>query len=175
MGAITPLGTGADKFWNGLCKGENGIALITRFDISNSKAKLAAEVKDFEAENFIDRKERRRMDRFTQFAVAATAMAIEDAGFSKGFPCPERTGTAISSGIGGMETFEEQHVRFLEMGPDRVSPFFIPMMIGNMAAGNVSIMFNAKGPSTAVVTACASGGHSIADAARLIRMAMRMS
>lgn len=169
LGAITPLGTGADKFWNGLCKGENGIALITRFDISNSKAKLAAEVKDFEAENFIDRKERRRMDRFTQFAVAATAMAIEDAGFSKGFPCPERTGTAISSGIGGMETFEEQHVRFLEMGPDRVSPFFIPMMIGNMAAGNVSIMFNAKGPSTAVVTACASGGHSIADAARLIQ------
>ena len=109
------------------------------------------------------------MDRFTQFAVVATAMAIEDAGFSKGFPCPERTGTAISSGIGGMETFEEQHVRFLEMGPDRVSPFFIPMMIGNMAAGNVSIMFNAKGPSTAVVTACASGGHSIADAARLIQ------
>ncbi|HBL67442.1 MAG TPA: beta-ketoacyl-[acyl-carrier-protein] synthase II, partial [Firmicutes bacterium] len=112
--------------------------------------------KDFEAEDFIERKEKRRMDRFTQFAVAASAMAIEDAGLNSGFPCPERTGTAIGSGIGGMETFEEQHSRFLEKGPDRVSPFFIPMMIGNMAAGNVAIMFNAKGPSTAVVTACAS-------------------
>ncbi len=169
LGAITPLGTGTEKFWGGLCKGENGIGIITRFDVTNSKAKLAAEVKDFEAEDFIERKEKRRMDRFTQFAVAASAMAIEDAGLNSGFPCPERTGTAISSGIGGMETFEEQHSRFLEKGPDRVSPFFIPMMIGNMAAGNVAIMFNAKGPSTAVVTACASGGHSIADAARIIQ------
>lgn len=171
LGAVTPLGTGADKFWEAIRKGESGIGVVTRFDPSLLKAKLVAEVKDFDPDAFIDRKEKRRMDRFTHYAVAACSQALADAGItpSGGQVDPERMGVAISSGIGGLETFEEQHQRMLEKGPERVSPFFIPMMIANMAAGNVSIIFNAKGPSTSTVTACASGTQTIGDAYSIIQ------
>lgn len=171
MGAVTPLGTGARRFWEAVRNGECGIGVVTRFDPAGMKARLVAEVKDFDPDAYIDRKERRRMDRFTHFAVAASADALADAGItpSGGQVAPERMGVAITSGIGGLETFEEQHRRMLEKGADRVSPFFIPMMIANMAAGNVSIIFNAKGPSTAAVTACASGTHTIGDAFCLVR------
>ena len=176
MGAVTPLGCGWRQFWEAARAGRSGIGTITRFSLSPScPAKLAAEVREFDPDPYIDRKERKRMDRFTQYAVVAAAQAVEDAGLATaggagaGRPYPsERFGVAFSSGVGGVETFEEQHSRLCERGPEWVSPFFVPMMIGNMAAGNIAIMFSAKGPSTCPVTACAASAHSIADAFRLI-------
>ena len=174
MGAVTPLGCGWRAFWEAARAGQSGIGRITRFSPAPScPAKLAAEVREFDPDPYIDRKDRKRMDRFTQFAVIAAAQAMEDAGLAAGgagagsYP-PERLGVAFSSGGGGVDTFEEQHSRLCERGPEWVSPFFVPMMIGNMAAGNIAIVFNAKGPSTCPVTACAASAHSIADAFRLI-------
>lgn len=171
MGAVTPLGQGVPAFWQGIREGRSGIAAITRFDVSNTKVKLAGEVREFDSDAFIDRKEKKRMDRFSQYAVVAAGEALSDAGLlPENRPMPdERMGVAAGSGIGGIETFEEQHQRLLEKGPDRVSPFFIPMMIGNMAAGNVSIVFRAKGPSTSSVTACSSGTHSIGEAFKIVQ------
>ena len=173
MGAVTPLGCGWRTFWEAARAGQSGIGRITRFSPKPScPARLCAQVRGFDPEPYIDRKDRKRMDRFTQYAVVAAAQAMEDAGLAgaagrDSYP-PERLGVAFSSGVGGVETFEEQHARLLERGPEWVSPFFVPMMIDNMAAGNIAIMFGAKGPSTCQVTACAASAHSIADAFRLI-------
>lgn len=169
IGVITPIGIGKEAYFKGLKDGVCGIDHITRFDTEKFDAKIAAEVKDFDPLNYIDRKESKRMDRFTQFAVAASAMAVEDAKLDIEKIDSNRFGVCIGSGIGGMETLEAQHKILLEKGPDRVSPFTVPMMIVNMAAGNVSIAFKAKGPNTTVVTACASGTNAIGEAFKTIQ------
>ncbi|HOK70217.1 MAG: beta-ketoacyl-ACP synthase II [Bacillota bacterium] len=169
MGAVTPVGCGWRPFWEAISSGQSGIRRIERFDPSTCPAKIAGEVREFDPDRYLDRKDRKRMDRFAQYAAVAASQAMEDAGFAAGgAPAPERLGVAFSSGVGGMETFEEQHKRLIERGPEWVSPFFVPMMIANMAAGNIAIMFNAKGPSECQTTACAASSHSIADAYRLI-------
>lgn len=173
MGAVTPVGCGWRPFWEAISSGRSGIRRIERFDPGACPATIAGEVREFDADPYLGRKDRKRMDRFTQYAAVAAAQAMEDAGLSAGgagdgAPAAERLGVAFSSGVGGMETFEEQHTRLMERGPEWVSPFFVPMMIANMAAGNIAIMFNAKGPSECQTTACAASSHSIADAYRLI-------
>lgn len=169
LGAITPIGTGADAFWRALTSGKSGIGPITKFDASEYTTRIAGEVKDFDATNYIDKKEAKRMDRFTQFAVAATKMALEDAGLNLEREDRTRIGTFIGTGIGGMETLHEQFRILFEKGPSRLSPFFVPMMIANMAAGQTSITFGLQGPSACVVTACATGTNSIGDAFRVIQ------
>ncbi len=169
MGCVTPIGIGTDIFWNNIKNGVCGIDQITRFDTTDFVTKIAAEVKDFDASDFIDKKEAKRMDRFTQYAVAASKMAMEDSNIDTDNIDKNRFGVIIGSGIGGIETLEEQHKRLLEKGPKRVSPFFVPMMITNIAAGQISIMLGAKGPNTSVVTACASSTHAIGDAFKAIQ------
>jgi 3-oxoacyl-[acyl-carrier-protein] synthase II len=169
MGAITPIGIGKDEFWKGLMEGRNGIGAITRFDASDCHSQIAGEVKGFEPTDYIDKKESRRMDRYTQFAIAATKLAIEDAGLDLDNEDHERIGTYIGAGIGGMETLHTQYKKLFEKGPRHISPFFIPMMIANMAAGQVAITFKLHGPSECVVTACATGSNCIGDAYRLIQ------
>lgn len=168
LGCVTPIGIGKDKFWKALISGVSGLDYITKFDTSEYPTKVAAEVKDFNPEEYIEKKDIRKMDRFTQFAVAASKLAIEDAGLDIEKVEAERFGVVIGSGIGGIETFEEQSQRFAEKGPRRISPFFIPMMIGNMGAGQISIAFNAKGPNSTIVTACASSTNAIGEAFRII-------
>lgn len=168
MGAVTPLGLGVDAFWEGLVQGRSGVGPITQFDASAFSTRIAAEVKDFDPTDFMDKKDARRMDRFAQFAVAGARMALEDAGISDNVDW-ERVGVLIGSGIGGIHTFEEQCRNLFEKGPDRVSPFFVPMMIPDMAAGQVSILLGAKGHNACTVTACASGSHSIGDAFKVIQ------
>lgn len=167
-GVLTPLGTGVAPFWEGLKAGRSGIGPITQFDASDYSTRIAGEVKEFDPTSYMDRKDARRMDRFAQFAVAGARMALEDASLLGKFD-PERTGVLIGSGIGGIHTFEEQSRTLFEKGPNRVSPFFVPMMIPDMASGQVSIMFGAKAHNTCTVTACASGAHSIGDAFRIIQ------
>lgn len=170
IGAVTPLGNDAFTSWEQLIQGKSGIGPITKFDTDNFSVKVAAEVKGFEAEKYIDMKEARRMGRFTHFAVAASKMALEDAGIKIGENAdPERTGVWIGSGIGGLAEFEIQHERFLTKGPRRVNPFTIPLFIPDMASGRVSIETGAKGVNNCSVTACASGGNSIGDAFRVIQ------
>jgi 3-oxoacyl-[acyl-carrier-protein] synthase II len=170
MGVITSLGQDLDTFWSSLMAGRSGVSMIESFDASDLPTRIAAEIKDFNPEQYMDKKEARRMDRFVQFAVAASRRAIEDANLDIARDAdPERCGVYIGSGIGGLETWEEQHKILLEKGPKRVSPFFIPMMIANMASGQVSIMFGAKGPNSTAVTACATGSHSIGDSYKLIQ------
>ncbi|MEJ8553703.1 beta-ketoacyl-ACP synthase II [Tepidibacter sp. Z1-5] len=169
IGCVTPIGIGTDVFWNNIKNGVCGIDQITRFDTTEFATKIAAEVKDFEASDFIDKKEAKRMDRFTQYAVAASKMAMEDSNIDTDNIDKNRFGVIVGSGIGGIETLEEQHKRLLEKGPKRVSPFFVPMMITNMASGQISIMCGAKGPNTSVVTACASSTHAIGDAFKAIQ------
>lgn len=169
LGIISPIGTGKEEFLNSLLEGKNGISNITRFDIDGFNTTIAGEIKDFDPEKYIDKKEAKRMDRFTQYAVAASKLAIEDAEIDIEKINNDRFGVILGSGIGGLETFEEQHEKFLEKGPKRVSPFFIPMMIGNMAAGQISIMFKAKGVNETIVTACASSTNAIGDAFRIIQ------
>jgi len=169
MGAISPLGSDLNTLWNNLVSGRSGVSTITAFDASELPTRIAAEVKDFNPEDYIDRKDARRMDRFVHFAVAASKLALQDADLHIGTNAdPERTGVIIGSGIGGLGTWEEQHTTLLEKGHKRVSPFFIPMMIANMASGYVSMLTGAKGPNTTIVTACATGSHSIGDSARII-------
>jgi len=168
LGVVSPIGTGHQAFWSTLVTGRSGVGRITRFDPSAFSTQIAAEVRDFDPTAYMDRKEARRNDRFVQFAYAATRMALEDARFAITPANAHRTGVLIGSGIGGAATWEEQHRTLIERGPDRVSPFFVPMMIVNMASGVTSILTGAKGPSSCVVTACATGGNAIGDAARMI-------
>ncbi len=168
MAAITPIGTGIEKYWESLVAGKSGIDRITRFDTSAYPTQIAGEVKDFDPGLYMDKKETRRMDRFTQFAVAGAKMAFEDAGLNDDNVGKERVGIVIGSGIGGIETMEESARVLREKGPGRVSPFFVPMMIGNMAAGQVAISLAVTGPNITVVTACASATNAIGDASKLI-------
>ena len=168
MGVISPLGNNLELFWNSLIDGKSGIGYITQFDTTDYSTKIAGEVKDFQPEDYIDKKEARRMDRFVQFSVAAAKMAINDANLIIDDNNAERVGVYIGSGIGGLITIEEQHKVLLEKGPKRISPFFIPMLIGNMASGQVSILTGAKGPNHAPVSACATGTHAIGDAFAVI-------
>lgn len=169
IGIISPIGTGKDKYFQSLREGKNGVDHITRFDTEGFDTKIAAEVKDFEPAEYFDKKECRRMDRFTQFAIAASKMAVGDSGLSIETVDSSRFGVCIGSGIGGMDTMEAQYDILKEKGPGRVSPFMIPMMISNIAAGNISIALNAKGPSITVVTACASATNAIGEAFRMIQ------
>lgn len=169
LGPITPVGIGKDKFWNSLLEGKSGIDLITGFDTENHEVKIAGEVKDFDPTNYIDKKEARRMDRFTQFAVAATQLAFEDGNINLDDLNKERVGTIIGSGVGGIDTIEKEVTKYNDRGASRVSPVFIPMMIANMAAGQISIRFGLKGSSINMTTACASATHAIGEAYRMIK------
>lgn len=169
MGTLTPIGIGIEAFWESLVAGRSGVGPISAFDASGLETRIAAEVKGFDPSLYMDRKDVRRMDRYAQFAVAAARMAVEDAGLDLDAIDKERVGVWIGSGIGGIATLEEQCRILLEKGPSRISPFFVPMMIPNMASGHVSIMFGFKGPNACTVTACASGTHSIGDAFRIIQ------
>ncbi|MBX4147458.1 beta-ketoacyl-ACP synthase II [Paenibacillus sp. FSL W7-1279] len=170
MGVMTSIGQDLDTFWNSLMEGKSGVSRIEAFDVSDYTTQIAASMKDFNPEDYMDRKEARKMDRFVQLAVAAGAKALEDSGLEIGVNADaERVGVSIGSGIGGLGTWEDQHNILLEKGPKRVSPFFIPMMIANMASGQMSINLGAKGPNTTQVTACATGTHSIGDSYRLIQ------
>lgn len=169
MGAITPLGIGVEPLWEGLCAGRSGVGPITRFDASQFTSRIAAEVHDFDPADFIDKKDARRMDRFTQFAVASATMAMKDAQLAPGDFDPDRAGVVLGSGIGGMETLDSQFRTLMERGPHRVSPFFVPMMISNMAAGQIAIELDCRGPNSTVVTACASASTAIGEAFRLIQ------
>lgn len=171
LGVITALGTGVKKTWEGILEGRSAVGLIESFDTSDSPVKIAAEVKDFDAAEFgMEKKELKKLARNTQFAIAATKMALEDSGLQITPENAERVGVIVSSGIGGIEIFEEQHETMLEKGVRRISPFTIPAMINNMAAGNVGIYTGAKGPNKAVVTACAAGTHSVGDAYETIKL-----
>ncbi|KXZ39629.1 3-oxoacyl-[acyl-carrier-protein] synthase II [Alkalithermobacter thermoalcaliphilus JW-YL-7 = DSM 7308] len=169
IGCVTPIGIGKEKYWNSLKEGFCGIDKITRFDTSDYTTKIAAEVKDFTPEDYIEKKEAKRMDRFTQYAVAAAKLALDDSGINLDSVDPNKLGVIIGSGVGGIETLEQQHIKLLDKGPNRVSPFFVPMMITNMAAGQVSIMFKAKAINSSIVTACASATHAIGEAYKVIQ------
>lgn len=168
LGAVTPLGNDIETTWAGIKAGKSGVGMLTRLDASLFPAKVAAEVKDFDIEKYIEKKDARKMDRFTHYALAAAIMAVEDANLTITEELGLRTGVWIGSGIGGMETYENQFRVFLEKGTRRVSPFFVPMMIPDMAAGQVSIHFGAKAINSCTVTACASGTNSIGDAFKVI-------
>lgn len=169
IGAVTPLGNDADTTWKNLIDGKSGIGPLTRLNPEDYPAKVAAEVKDFDIEAYLEKKEARKMDRFTHYAIAASIMAVKDANLTINEENAERVGVWIGSGIGGMETFETQFEVFLNRGYRRVSPFFVPMMIPDMAAGQVSILFGAKGINSCTVTACATGTNSIGDAFKAIQ------
>ncbi len=168
-GVVSPVGNNVEDCWRNLVDGKSGAGPITRFDASEYETRFACEVKDFTFEGIIDRKDAKRMDRFVQFAVVASHEALRSAGLGEHLPDPERIGVIVGSGIGGMETFEEQHSNLIQKGHRRVSPFFIPMMISDMAAGQVSITFGLKGPNFGTVSACASGANAIGEALRLLR------
>lgn len=169
MGIISPLGIGKEKYWESLVEGKNGISTITRFDVSEYQTKIAGEVNDFNPMDYMDRKEAKRMDRFTQFAVAAGILAIEDAGINLKKENKDNIGVVFGTGIGGTETFEEQHKILQKRGPNRVSPFFVPMLICNMAAGQLSIQLGLRGPNTTIVTACASSTNAIGEAFKILQ------
>jgi 3-oxoacyl-[acyl-carrier-protein] synthase II len=169
IGLITPLGCGTQKTWEGICKGESGIDRITSFDASDYPVRIAGEVKDFHPEDFIERKDIKKMDIFIQYALGAGTMAVEDAGLKIGGDNADRVGVIVGAGIGGLNTIERYHSVLLESGPRRISPFFIPMLIANLAAGHISMRFGARGPNSCVTTACAAGTHAIGDAFRLIQ------
>ena len=168
IGAVTPLGNTIDDTWAAIKAGKSGVGPLTRVDAEKFSAKVAAEVKDFNIEQYVERKEARKMDRFTQYALAAALMAHKDSELEVNESNAERVGVWIGSGIGGMETYEQQFLTFQERGARRVSPFFIPMLIPDMASGQVSIYLGAKGPNSCSVTACASGTNSIGDAFKVI-------
>lgn len=169
MGAITPIGNTLAEYWEGLISGRNGIGPITAFDASNHAARIAGEVKGFDPANFLDRKEIKRMDRFSQFAVAASKQALQDAKLEITDLNAEQIGIAIGTGVGGLRVMEEQQEVYLSKGPSRCSPFMVPMMIANMAAGLTAIHTGAKGPNSCAVTACAAGSNAVGDAFRLVQ------
>lgn len=169
MGAITPIGNSVEEFWNGIKEGETGFGPITYFDTADYRCKLAAEVKDFDPAQYMDKKAARRMEQFCQFAVAAAGQAITDAGLNMEQEDPYMVGCSVGSGIGSLQAMEREYDRLKEKGPGRVGPMLVPLMISNMAAGNVSIAYGLKGKSLNVVTACATGTHSIGEAYRTIQ------
>ena len=168
MGMVSPLGTGVEKTWQALIQGKSGVAGITKFDPTGFDTQIAAEVKDFVPENFMDKKELRRTDIFIQYAMASATMALEDSQLKITPANADRVGVVVGAGLGGLTTIEFYHKVLLEKGPSRISPFFIPMLIVNEAPGQISMRFGAKGPNTSVVTACATGNHNIGDAWRII-------
>jgi 3-oxoacyl-[acyl-carrier-protein] synthase II len=169
MGAITPVGNTVEEFWENLKNGVSGIDRISRFDPTNFSTQIAGEIKGFDPSKYIDRKEARRMDLTQQYAIACAQQAFDDAQLGSNSLDPDRAGVVVGSGIGGIDTFEKQLTILLNQGPNRVSPFFIPMMIIDMCAGLISIRFNFKGPNYATVSACASGAHAISDAFKIIQ------
>lgn len=169
MGCVTPIGSGVKNFRDSLMNGVGGAAPITHFDASEHSVKFAAEVKDFNPADSLDKREAKKMDRFTQFAAVAANQAMEDAGFEEGQLDPDDFGVILGCGIGGLTTLEEQHTNLLNRGPRRVSPFLIPMMISNLAAGQIAILLNAKGPNMTIVTACASATNAIGEAYKMIQ------
>jgi len=169
LGLITPLGTGVDKTWSGLCAGKSGIRRITKFDPADHACQIAGEVTDFNPADYIDKKDIKKMDTFIHYAVGASQMAVDDAGLKVTEENADRIGVYIGSGIGGLPAIEAYHKILLEKGPDRVSPFFIPMVIINLASGQVSMRIGARGPNSCAVTACATGNHCIGDAFRIIQ------
>jgi len=172
LGLVTPLGTGVEKTWKSICAGESGIGRITKFDPTGYDAQIAGEVKDFDPAHFIEKKEIKKMDSFIHYAVGAAQLAVDDAGLKVAPEEATRVGVYIGSGIGGLGSIEHYHNVLKEKGPGRVSPFFIPMTIINLASGQVAIRIGAKGPNSCAVTACATGNHCIGDAYRLIQRGM---
>jgi 3-oxoacyl-[acyl-carrier-protein] synthase II len=169
LGVVSPIGVGLSSFWDSTLQGKSGGGPITHFDTTDYPTKIAAEVKDFNPADYMEAKEIKRTDRFVQFALAAASMAIEDAKLSPADEDPEQVGVLVGSGMGGLETFEKQHTNLLQNGPRRVSPFFITMLIINMASGAISMRYGFKGPNSAAVTACASSSHAIGDAFKIIQ------
>ena len=169
LGLITPLGIGVEKTWNGLCAGKSGIRRITKFDPSSHACQIAGEVTDFNPADYIEKKEIKKMDTFIHYAVGASQMAVDDSGLKVTEENADRVGVYIGSGIGGLPAIEAYHKVLLDKGPDRVSPFFIPMVIINLASGQVSMRIGARGPNSCAVTACATGNHCIGDAFRIIQ------
>ena len=168
IGAVTPVGNDIPTTWESLLAGKNGIGKITKFDTSNSKVNIAAEVKGFDPLLYIEKSQVRKMDLFTQYAMAAAAQAMQDSGI-EGKVEPERLGVYIGTGVGGMNTFVEETTKLLNKGPKGISPFFITKLITNIAAGNVAIKYQAKGPSLCVVTACATSAHAVGEAFRAVK------
>jgi 3-oxoacyl-[acyl-carrier-protein] synthase II len=169
LGVISPVGNTKDEFWKSLIEGKSGVASIKAFDPDGFTSHIAAEVKGFDPSRFINPKDLKRMDKFVQYAVSASKMALDDAGLDLGKEDLNRIGTVVGSGIGGLYTIEEQYKNLLEKGPSRISPFLIPMLIVNMAPGQISITFGIKGPNSCVATACASGTHAIGDSFKIIQ------
>ena len=169
LGLVTPVGNDVESTWSALLAGRSGAAPITKFDASALQVRFACEIKDFDPSQYMDRKEAKRYDAFVQYALAAAHQAVTQAGLEGRFPSPDRTGVVIGSGIGGMRTFEDQCSIYLTKGPDRVSPFFVPMFIPDIAAGLVSIRYGTKGPNFATVSACASSAHAIGESYTMIR------
>ena len=169
MGVVSPLGTDIKTFWSNLTQGTSGAGPVTRFDPAGFNTRIAAEVKNFNPADFIDKKELRRMDRFTYFALAAAKMALGDAGLDLTKVDRDRVGVVLGSGIGGLETLEEQHNVLLNRGPDRISPFFIPMIISNMGAGQIAITYGLRGNNITMVSACASSNHALGESFRLLQ------
>jgi len=169
IGMVTPLGIGNDPTWAGLLEGRSGVSLITKFDTSAYPCKIAGEIRDFAPEDWIEKKEIKKSDTFIHYAIAASQFAVDDAGLEITPEIGDRVGVIIGSGIGGLPLIEEMHKKLLEKGPGRISPFFIPGLIVNLAAGHVSIRFGARGPNSAPATACATGAHAIGDAFKIIQ------
>ncbi|MBN1503426.1 MAG: beta-ketoacyl-ACP synthase II [Candidatus Eisenbacteria bacterium] len=169
LGVVSPVGLNVADFWKSLCEGKSGIDTVTKFDASGFDTRIAAELKGFVPENYMDKKEVKRADPCAQYAIAASSEAVRDAGLDPARVDGNRFGVIIGTGIGGIQTFEAQHAILMEKGPSRVSPFFIPMMIANMPSGLVSMKLSAKGPNFATVTACASGAHAIGEAFRMLQ------
>lgn len=169
LGALTPIGNSTQEYWEGLATGRNGAGAITKFDASTFNTRFACEVKNFDPLTFIDKKEIRRMDPFTHYALATATMAVEDSKLDLSKTDLERAGVVFGSGIGGMFTWEDQHTAFLQGGPKKISPFFVPMMISDIASGQISIKYGFKGPNYATTSACATSSHAIADAFILIQ------
>lgn len=169
MGIVSPLGIGIDENWQALCQGKSGIGPITRFDTTEYPAKIAGEVKNFNPEEYVDKKDLKKMDIFIQYALAAGTMAIKQSGLIINESNADRVGVLVGSGLGGLQTIEKYHTMLLQSGPKKISPFFVPMLIVNLAPGQISIYFGCRGPNSSVVTACATGNHSIGEAFRIIQ------
>ncbi|RLB07981.1 MAG: beta-ketoacyl-[acyl-carrier-protein] synthase II, partial [Deltaproteobacteria bacterium] len=169
IGMVTPVGIGVEESWKSICEGRSGIGPVTKFDASSFPSKIAAEVKDFRPEDFMEKQKVRRFDTFIHFAIASARMAMEDSGLKIDDSNRDRIGCVTGSGIGGLPMIEHFHKILLEKGPKRISPFFIPGIIANMVAGEIAIEFGARGPNTSITTACASSAHAIGESFRLIK------